>query len=86
MLAALTELQAAAVGIAQMGTSGSMSPVYAQWGVLCVLASSAVSKSVLAFVSGGRRYGMRVAVALASMEAAALVVHGAMLAGRGAAA
>lgn len=75
MLAALTELQAAAVSIAQMNTSGSMPAAYAQWGVIGVLASSAAAKSVLGFVSGGLRYGLRVAVALIGMALAAAAVH-----------
>lgn len=74
MLAALTELQAAAVSIAQMNTSGSMPPAYAQWGVIGVLASSGLAKSVLGFVSGGPRYGLRVSVALIGMVVVAALV------------
>ena len=75
MLAALTELQAAAVSIAQMNTSGSMPPAYAQWGVIGVLASSGLAKSVLGFVSGGMRYGLRVSIALVGMVVAAAAVQ-----------
>ena len=75
MLAALTELQAAAVSIAQMNTSGSMPTSYAQWGLIGILTTSGLAKSVLGFVSGGPRYGLRVSTALVGMVLAAATVQ-----------
>lgn len=74
MLAALTELQAAAVSVARMGSSGQMPQATAQWGLVGVLAAGSAAKSVLALVSGSRSYGLYVALALVVQAAAAAAV------------
>ena len=74
MLAALTELQAAAVSIARMATSGHMPQTTAQWGLIGVLASGSTAKATLALVSGSRSYGWYVALTLITQVAAAAAV------------
>ncbi len=75
MLAAMTELHAAATSIAQMANAGTMPMSYAQWGVLGILATSGAAKSVVGFVSGGVPYGVRITVALmGSVLVSALVL------------
>lgn len=72
-LVALGELHAAGASLAQLFASGSLEPVHAEWGVLALLGAAALSKSMVAFASGGVGYGMRVAAGLAaSLLAAAL--------------
>lgn len=66
-LVALGELHVAAAGIASLAASGGLDPVQARWGVVALLASSSLAKSVLAFASGGRRYGTRVSLGLGVM-------------------
>lgn len=73
-LAALVELQAAAASIAQLNSAGALESRVAQWGVLVVLAAASVAKTVLAFVSGGARYGIYVGGGLMLMVAVTLMV------------
>lgn len=73
MLVALVELQAAAVSIAQLGLAGSLPADTARWGILLVLAASALAKAVLSYFAGGGRFGARVAAGLAAMIAGALL-------------
>jgi uncharacterized membrane protein (DUF4010 family) len=68
---ALAELHAAAASVAQLAAGGELSPALARWGVLGLLAASAVVKSILAFSSGGVGYGWRVTVGLLAMALAA---------------
>ena len=70
-IAALAEVHAAAASIAQLAQSGEIAARAAGWGIVLILFSSALSKSVLAFVSGGAGYGLRVSAGLAAMPAAA---------------
>lgn len=74
MLVALAELHAAAASIAQLSASGGMSVAHAQWGLAGLLASSGLAKTVLAFVSGNRRYAMHVGAGLVGMAAACALV------------
>jgi uncharacterized membrane protein (DUF4010 family) len=67
MLVALAEVHAAAASIAQLSASGGMGTSTAGWGLVAVLASSALAKAVLAWVSGGGRYGLRVGAGLVAM-------------------
>ena len=60
--------------------SGGLELAQARWGVVALLASASLAKSVLAFASGGPRYGAGVAIGLGMMVAAAAVVTG-LLAG-----
>lgn len=71
-LVALAELHAAGASVAQLAAAGGLSEELARWGVVAVLASSAAAKGVLAFVSGGGRYGKIVAAGLAAMTAGAV--------------
>lgn len=66
-LVALGELHVAAAGIASLAASGGLDLAPARWGVVALLASSSLAKSVLAFASGGRRYGTRVTLGLGLM-------------------
>lgn len=65
--AALAELHAAAASLGQLFASGSLPLSTTQWGLVVILASSAIAKSVLAFAVGGAKYGTRVSLGLASM-------------------
>ncbi len=73
-LVALVELQAAAASIAQLSSTGGLEPQAAQWGVWIVLASASLAKAVLAFVSGGRLYGLYVGGGLIAMIMASILV------------
>lgn len=78
MLVALAELHAAAASIAQLSASGGMSVPHAQWGLVGLLASSGLAKTVLAFVSGNRRYALHVGAGLIGMAVACALVTLAM--------
>jgi uncharacterized membrane protein (DUF4010 family) len=66
---AWVEVHAAAASIAQLIQSGGMTPEWAHWALVAVLASSAVAKTTLAIVSGGIHYGLAVGLGLAAMVA-----------------
>jgi uncharacterized membrane protein (DUF4010 family) len=70
---AWVEVHAAAVSITQLIQSGGMTPEWAHWALVAVLASSAVAKTALAMASGGIRYGLTVGVGLAAMVAGGAV-------------
>ncbi len=70
-IAALGELHAAAAGIASLNAAGGLQLEPARWGVVALLASASLAKSVLAFASGGPRYGAAVGAGLVAMVAAA---------------
>jgi uncharacterized membrane protein (DUF4010 family) len=74
MVVALAELHAAAASIAQMARSGGLSLEHARLGLAGLLAASALAKTVLAFVSGNRRYAVHVGAGLIGMAAAGLLV------------
>jgi len=71
MVAALAELHAAGVSLAQLVASGGLNAETASWGAVAILGSSALAKSVLACLSGGRRYGLAVSAGLIAMAVAA---------------
>jgi len=71
MLVALAEVHAAAAGVAQLQLSGTVPLDVACWGILGVLSASSLAKIVLAFASGGMRYGLQVAAGLVAMPCAA---------------
>lgn len=73
-LAALAEVHAAAATVAKLWAAGDFSVEQARWGVVALLAASSVAKSVVAFASGGRAYGLRVAAGLMAMSAVAGLV------------
>lgn len=72
-LVAIAELHAAGASLGQLAGGGLPLPE-ARWGVIALLGASAAAKSVLAFVAGGWRYGLWVALGLLGMLAAAGVV------------
>jgi uncharacterized membrane protein (DUF4010 family) len=74
-LVALGELHAAAASVAQMSASGALDPRHAEWGVIALLGAAALSKSVLAFASGGAAYGTRVAAGLGMSLLAAIAMQ-----------
>lgn len=59
-LAALAELHAAIASIGQLYSKGSLSLSSARFALLAILAASVLSRSVVAFVAGGKAYGLRV--------------------------
>jgi uncharacterized membrane protein (DUF4010 family) len=67
----MVELQGAALAIGQLSGGGRIELAHARWGIVLLLATSSLVKSVLAFGSGGRAYGARVAFGLGAMVAAA---------------
>lgn len=70
-IAAMAELQAAAVAVGQLAGAQALTLPEARWGLVALLATSSVAKSVLAFFSGGTGYGVRIALGLLAMTAAA---------------
>lgn len=72
-VAAFAELRAAGATLAQLAADGGLQPMYANWGVLALLAAASTAKSILAFVSGGAAYGVRVAAGLWLSMIAAVV-------------
>jgi uncharacterized membrane protein (DUF4010 family) len=74
-LAALAEWHAAAASLAQMTVAKALSTQQAQVGLLWLLATSTLAKTALAFVSGGRRYGLWVGGGLLAMVLAATTAY-----------
>jgi len=72
-LVGLVEIHAAAVSIAQLSHADLLQPTDARWGIIAILASSVISKVFLAYLSGGKRYGHRVAMGLSAFLFAAIV-------------
>lgn len=70
-IAAMVELQGAALAVGQLTGGGRLQINEARWGIILLLASSATVKAILAFGSGGRGYGTRVALGLGAMVLAA---------------
>ncbi|BDU16132.1 MgtC/SapB family protein [Lysobacter auxotrophicus] len=81
VLVALVELHASAASIAQLSAAGGLTMTHAQWGIAALLASSAIAKTVLAFASGNRRYGLLVGGGLMGMAVACAVATGVVVAG-----
>ena len=73
-LTALAELQAATATVATLFSEGTLDAATARWAVVGLLGASALAKSVVAFASGGRAFGLRVATGLLAMTAAAATV------------
>lgn len=72
-IAGMVELQGAALVIGQLTESGRMPVTDARWGVVVLLASSSAAKAMLALISGGRAYGVRVALGLGAAVVAAVL-------------
>lgn len=73
-LAALAEVHAAVATVGNLFRGGVFDPEQARWGLVGLLAASWVAKSVVAWSSGGRAYGLRVLLGLGLAVAAAAVV------------
>ncbi len=74
-VAALAEVHASFASLAQLFHEQVLSAAQVRWGLVGLLATSVLAKSVVAFVSGGRAYGLRVAAGLLLMVAAALAMR-----------
>jgi len=70
----LVEIQAAAVGIAQLSPAHTTPSATARWGVLGILTASVCSKMMLAYLSGGRDYGIKITTGLVLCLVAAVTV------------
>ncbi len=67
---ALVEVHAAAASLSQLAAQGQLAVTAAGWGLVLLVFVGGVAKSVLAFASGGSRYGWRVATGLGATAAA----------------
>ncbi len=63
---ALVEVHAAAASLGQLASEAHLQLLPAVWGLVLLLTVAAAAKTVLAFVSGGARFGWRVAAGLVS--------------------
>jgi uncharacterized membrane protein (DUF4010 family) len=70
-IAGMVELQGAALAVGQLAGGARLQIDEARWGIILLLATSSTVKSFLAFGSGGRAYGARVALGLGAMVLAA---------------
>lgn len=70
---ALAEIHASAASIAQLTASGDLSLDTARLGILAALAASAIAKTVVAFATGGGRYGQLIGLGQLAMTAGAAV-------------
>lgn len=74
VISATAELHAAVATLANQFARGGLSDIEARWLMLALLGASLATKSVIAWISGGAAYGMRVAVGLLAALAAGLAV------------
>lgn len=74
MAAAIGELRAAAAGLAQLVAVEGVELGLARWGVIGMLVTSTLAKSVIAWMAGGPRYGLAVSAGLVAALAAAIGV------------
>ncbi|GAB2499534.1 MgtC/SapB family protein [Arenimonas alkanexedens] len=74
-LAALAEVHAAVATVGNLFRSGVFDAEQARWGLVGLLAASWLAKSVIAWTSGGREYGLRVLLGLGAAVAAAALVQ-----------
>lgn len=72
-IVSLVEIHAAGVSLGQLAASGEISMLTAEWGVVAMIAASSVAKILLAFMSGGRKFGKQVSVGLVVMVVALVV-------------
>jgi uncharacterized membrane protein (DUF4010 family) len=74
VFAASVELHAAVATLGQLFQQGVLDDAQARWGLLGLLAASMLAKSGVAFASGGKAYGLRVATGLVTMVLAVTAV------------
>jgi uncharacterized membrane protein (DUF4010 family) len=70
-IAALAEAHASALSLGQLDASGALPRATAVLGFLGILFASSLSKTLIAFVAGGRAYALRVGAGLLAMSSAA---------------
>lgn len=75
VIAAAAELHAAVATLAQLSLDGVLDTNQARWGLLGLLAASVTAKTIVAFASGGRSFGLRVGLGLLAMLAAVFAVQ-----------
>jgi uncharacterized membrane protein (DUF4010 family) len=75
IVAALAELHAAVATIGNLFRGGRLDADQARWALVGLLAAAWVSKSIVAWTSGGRSYGLRVCLGLGAATAAAAAVR-----------
>ena len=63
-MSAMAELHAAVATLANQFARGGLEASEARWWMLALLAASLIAKSVIAWVSGGAAYGIRVSAGL----------------------
>ncbi len=73
-LSALADAHASVVALGALNSAGQLAPAQVVTGVLVAVGANAGTRSVTAFVAGGRAYGAAVAVALLLSTAAATAV------------
>jgi len=73
MFSALAEVHASAASLGQLVQDEVITLRTAHWGFFGILAVSSAAKSTIAWVSGGKAYGLRVSIGLAIMLAGILV-------------
>ncbi|MEY4761971.1 MAG: hypothetical protein RLZZ200_1827, partial [Pseudomonadota bacterium] len=71
---ALAEIHAATASLAQLQSMGALPLQTARLGMVAVLASASIAKTIAAFVTGGVGYGVRVGLGLVLSTLAAAVV------------
>lgn len=73
VIAAAAELHAAIATLGQLFEQAVLTVDQSRWGLWVLLSVSAIVKSTIATVSGGRGYGLRVAIGLSAMLLAVLL-------------
>ncbi len=73
VIAALADAHAAAASVGSLAMAGAVEPELAVIAVLACLSTNSVTKIVLAFGAGDRRYGVRITVATLAVLAAAWI-------------
>ena len=74
VLAALAELHAAVATVGNLYTGGVIDTDDARWTLLGLLAAAWIAKTLVAWTTGGARYGLRVSLGLGASVAAVLAV------------
>jgi uncharacterized membrane protein (DUF4010 family) len=68
---ALAEIHAAAASVSQLFVAGGLGLAEARIGLVALLGSSALAKTIVAVVGGGSAYALRVGIGLGGMTLAA---------------
>lgn len=73
-LAALADAHAPVAALAALFTQGQVDAAALQWGVLVAVSANAGTRTLTAFVAGGRGFGARIGLSLAASTGAALAL------------